>query len=293
MKKIDVDQLVIIANSKCNMACSNCLLLPYMADRTNYDWDDERMTAWASMLNPHYISISGAELFLHPELELWHSNIRKLWPDAFIEIPTNGSLLIEKQETARNILKDGNSSIRVTCLNLGDQKYNELKENILKLLEPWADKVIERDCNDFEGSLEFVVNGSVYVRYDYLKEFLRPFYNTLDKNKVYFRNGGDAKNSFDACLWHSDYVINKGVMHHCAATAVFSSDTVSKYFSQDVKDSINKFSPIDPLDGYDIVKEYIENGKQKPIDMCKHCAFDIEESVSPRQLIQLVEFKED
>jgi hypothetical protein len=91
-QKIKLDTyLSVVVNNICNLTCSHCGGLACYDFTGNFAWKDsaERWEKWAEYLDTDEIAFAGGEMFLHPNLDEWFLNMRRLWPNAHIEIPTN------------------------------------------------------------------------------------------------------------------------------------------------------------------------------------------------------------
>ena len=107
MNKIKLDTyLSVVVNNLCNMTCSHCGGLACYDFTGNFDWKDssDRWEKWAEYVDTDNIAFAGGEMFLHPKLDEWFLNMRRLWPGAHIEVPTNGSKLIKRLDLARLIV---------------------------------------------------------------------------------------------------------------------------------------------------------------------------------------------
>jgi organic radical activating enzyme len=77
----------------CNLSCRGCNRFNDLNFKGHQLWADhaEAYEAWAKRLDLPRITIIGGEPTLNPDLELWVSNLRRLWPEAVIMIQTNGT----------------------------------------------------------------------------------------------------------------------------------------------------------------------------------------------------------
>ena len=85
--------------NQCNLACTNCNRFNDHDFRGHYSWEDSApaVEAWSQRINAPLITIIGGEPSLHPELETWVANLRRLWPNTEIMIQSNGTnVQIEK-----------------------------------------------------------------------------------------------------------------------------------------------------------------------------------------------------
>jgi len=77
----------------CNLTCRGCNRFNNYNFKGHQRWADhaKEYEAWAKRLDLPRIVIIGGEPTLNPDLELWASNLRRLWPDSVIMIQTNGT----------------------------------------------------------------------------------------------------------------------------------------------------------------------------------------------------------
>ena len=77
----------------CNLSCRGCNRFNDLNFKGHQRWTEhaEAYEAWSKRLDIPRITIIGGEPTLNPDLELWASNLRRLWPDAVIMIQTNGT----------------------------------------------------------------------------------------------------------------------------------------------------------------------------------------------------------
>ncbi len=79
--------------NQCNLACTNCNRFNDHDFRGHYAWEDSApaVEAWSQRINAPLITIIGGEPSLHPGLEDWVANLRRLWPDTEIMVQSNGT----------------------------------------------------------------------------------------------------------------------------------------------------------------------------------------------------------
>ena len=229
------------------------------------------MEAWARSLDVDDIAIAGGEMFMHPNLDVWFSNLRRLWPNARIEVPTNGTLLSKRLELSRLICSDKNAILRVSCLYDNPDKYKEIESQIHEVLDIWKDNL--EIVSDNEG-INYYVNNNLVLRYHNITHFANPYYQNITGKNVNFHMNGDQEESFKKCIWHADYILQHGLLNHCPATVNYASSNSVLRFSPEVVESFKKYTPCDPLKGAEYIKWYINEYKQNSIEVCKHCAYD-------------------
>ncbi len=280
-QKIKIDTyLSVVVNNVCNLTCSHCGGLACYDFTGNFDWAEsaERWEKWAEYVDTDEIAFAGGEMFLHPKLDEWFLNMRRLWPNAHIEIPTNGSKLIQRLDLARLIVGEGNAHLRVSCHYDDEEKYQQLKQDILTVLGPWIDslEIIELDYIPLQRNrtVEYKLNGKRILRYEQFIHFFQPYHQRVEDGTVHFHMGGDQEKSFELCVWHSEYNIQKGIMYHCPATTNYPEAKHQVKYTDEARDVLERYKPCDPLDGYDAVKKFMLVDLKKSIEVCKLCAFD-------------------
>ena len=280
-KKIKIDTyLSVVVNNLCNMTCSHCGGLACYDFFGHFNWSDQehRWEKWAEYLDVDQIAFAGGEMFLHPNLDEWFLNLRRLWPNAHIEIPTNGTKLIQRMDLARLIVGEGNSHLRVSCHYQDEDKWESLKQDVYKVLEPWIDRleIIEKEFIPREQNrcIEFNLDGKRILRYEHFIHFLPPFHNRVEDGVLHLLMGGDQEESFKACPWHTEYNIQHGKMYLCPPVTIYSEAKLQVKFLPEVESTLENYKPCDPLDGFEAVKEFINVDMKRSIETCKHCAFD-------------------
>jgi len=217
-------------------------------------------------------------MFLHPKLDEWFLNMRRLWPNAHIEIPTNGSKLIKRLDLARLILNDGNAHLRVSCHYDSEEEYQKLKVDVLEVLKPWEGllTVVEEEYipNKQNRSTAYYLNGKRILRYEHFIHFFKPYHNRVEDGTVHFHMGGDQEASFKACVWHSEYNIQHGIMYHCPAVTNYPEAKLQVKYVAEAQEILERYKACDPLDGYERVRNFIEHELKNSIEVCKLCAID-------------------
>ena len=224
------------------------------------------------------IAFAGGEMFLHPDLGEWFLNMRRLWPNAHIEIPTNGSKLVKRKDLAHLIMSDGNAHLRVSCHYESEEEYQKLKQDVLEVLEPWAGQLrVVEDIyipNQQNRSTSYYLGENRILRYEHFIHFFKPYHDHVEDGTVHFVMGGDQDKSFEACVWHSEYNIQHGLMFHCPAVTNYPEAKQQVKYVPEAQAILEKYKACDPLDGYEVVRKFVEDDLKKSIEVCKLCAFD-------------------
>lgn len=285
-QKIKIDTfLSIVVNNLCNLTCSHCGGLACYDFKGNFDWSNsaERFEKWAEYLDTDNIAFAGGEMFLHPKLDEWFLNMRRLWPNAHIEIPTNGTKLKQRIGLARMIIGDGNAHLRVACHYQEEEKFQKMKLDVFEVLNPWISsiQIIEEEYIPLKQNraIKFFLNGRQVLRLEHFIRFAQPYHQYVENGTVHFHMGGDQEKSFEACGWHTEYNVQHGLMYHCPAVTNYPEAKHQVKYVPEAQEILERYRPCDPLDGYDAVKKFIEDDLKKSIEVCKLCAFDKQKDV--------------
>jgi hypothetical protein len=267
------------------MTCSHCGGLACYDFTGNFDWKESeaRFEKWAEYVDTDNISLAGGEMFLHPGLGEWFLNLRRLWPNAHIEIPTNGSKLLPRIDLARQIISDGNAHLRVACHYDSEDKFQELKKNIEQVLSPWESS-LEITSNEYavaggasgieNRAIIYYINGRKVLKYEQFINFYQPYHHHVENGTVHFHMGGDQEKSFELCVWHSEANVQKGLMYNCPAVTNYPEAKHQVKYVAAAQEVLERYKACDPFDGYEVVKDFIENTLNKSLEVCKLCAFD-------------------
>jgi organic radical activating enzyme len=102
---IDIAPLIeFYITNECNLACSNCNRFNNYDFQGHYYWKDsaELLEKWSKRITTSLITIIGGEPTLHPELETWAYNLRRLWPRTPIIIQSNGINAVDQDYYWKN-----------------------------------------------------------------------------------------------------------------------------------------------------------------------------------------------
>ena len=85
----------IYITNVCNYSCTNCQSLNNFAFKGHQRWKDyeSEYRSLSDRIDIDQIQIIGGEPTLNPDFEKWVSGISDLWPNAKLQIATNGTRL--------------------------------------------------------------------------------------------------------------------------------------------------------------------------------------------------------
>lgn len=96
MNPITVRRLEFHITYTCNLNCHGCdVFSNYNITDHNQRWEDYRdvYAQWAGILDIEEIGVQGGEPMANPDYRNWLKGLRELWPNAWIWLATNGTLL--------------------------------------------------------------------------------------------------------------------------------------------------------------------------------------------------------
>jgi organic radical activating enzyme len=93
MQKIKKSIIEFYITNVCNFNCDNCNRLNNYYFSGHDSWQDykEVYLTWSQRVDFEKITILGGEPLLNPAVDQWVQGLRDLWPDAQIELLSNGS----------------------------------------------------------------------------------------------------------------------------------------------------------------------------------------------------------
>jgi organic radical activating enzyme len=144
-KHLSLPRVEFYITNVCNLNCSNCNRLNNYKFAGHQYWKDysDQYEQWSKILDVKEITILGGEPLLNPDLESWLYGIRSFWPDAKIDLATNGTRISLVKNLYKYLL-DNNITLNVTLHNRS--LYFEYRNSL---------------SNFFEGEIEIAITNSL------------------------------------------------------------------------------------------------------------------------------------
>lgn len=149
----------------CNLNCQSCfhfspLAEEEYADIASFEKDFKRLSELANGKIESFI-LMGGEPLLHPQLISFLEVSRKYFPKSFIQLVTNGVLLLEQKDSFWEAMQKYNIILRPTKYPINID-YNEIEEKAKKynvFVQYFNDiKISKKIPIDLEGKLNFRKN---------------------------------------------------------------------------------------------------------------------------------------
>lgn len=149
-----IDSLELHVTHACNLACESC------SHYSNHGHDgllslaeaDSWMKLWSQRLRPRLFSLLGGEPTIHPELTELVRLARRHWPEARLQVVTNGFLLHRHPRLPEVLGADPNACLAVSIHHTGAEYRRKLLP-VVALLIDWQRRWgIEVDLRPSHGS---------------------------------------------------------------------------------------------------------------------------------------------
>jgi organic radical activating enzyme len=136
--KYQLNYVEINITNVCNYSCTHCQSLNNFAFKGHQFWHEhqDQYKALSERIDIKTIQIIGGEPTLNPDFEKWVHGISSLWPDARLEIATNGSKLNVLNDTIYQVLVRNKGCLWVTCHD------TDLYDNMLDFSKNFLDAIV-------------------------------------------------------------------------------------------------------------------------------------------------------
>ncbi len=185
----------------CNLLCESC---SHYSDQghdgiVSVAEADAWMGLWSRRLHPSRFALLGGEPTIHPQLSDLVVLSRRHWPDAQLQVVTNGFLLHRHPQLPVVLAGDANASISVSIHHTG-AAYREKLAPVVRLLHDWVRRYGIRV--DYRPS-----HGSWTRRYTGTGAAMQPF------------DDGQPRRSWENCTAKLCHQLFEGKIWKCPAVA--------------------------------------------------------------------------
>lgn len=222
--------------NQCNLACTNCNRFNDHDFRGHYSWEDsaDAVTAWSQRINAPMIVIIGGEPSLHPGLETWVANLRRLWPDTTIMIQSNGT----NAKLARDL-----------------DLWNKYRTGWgISIHRPEMRPALERQWHTLIDNTEFTPAA------------------VIPQGDRFTVHHSDPVTAFKACTMRHSHTIFRGQLYKCPVMAVLPEFRTQQSVIMDSR-QLQLLSQYQPLSADCSEQQLIDfvNTRHQPIDQCEFC----------------------
>jgi len=226
--------------NQCNLACTNCNRFNDHDFRGHYYWEDseDAVTAWSQRIDAPMIVIIGGEPTLHPGLETWMSNLRRLWPDTEIMIQSNGTnVQIEKDLQTWNRYRVG--------WGISVHQHS---------MRPALERKWDGISAGFFENTEFTPAA------------------VIPHNDSFSVHRSDPTKAFNACTMRHSHTIFKGKLYKCPVMAVLPEFRTQHSVVMDSQQQqlLSQYQPLSADCSEQQLTDFV-NARYKHIDQCEFC----------------------
>lgn len=227
----------------CNLTCRGCNRFNNYNFKGHQRWADHAdvIEAWSKRITADKLSIIGGEPTLNPDLELWISNLRRLWPTVRIIVQTNGTYILPK-------------------FAMLSEKYQVTFVVSLHDVETSA-KIIDEWKNLIGPSFKPFLPGFVFHQAAVI--------NKGDYFEVHNNNTQDA---FSCCDMKHDHTIFNGKLFKCPSMALLPEfkNQFDLRLSEHQQQLLSSFQPLS-ADCTDEQLQEFASTRDTPISQCTFC----------------------
>ena len=276
MNKILVNDypLAIIINNTCNLTCSNCGSINNYNFNGVSKWQEVKhyYEKWSELIDFGEIDILGGEPFLNPDLELWAMEIKRLWPNAWLSIGTNGTLLtLDKNiEICKRLISAG-IIIKVSCHSKAH--YKEIEQTFYKLFQDYEITEDEEFSDKGESKRRFRCNGQVIAEIHEVYYFY-PNFTKQVKDGIVYLDYGDQEASHSNCVYSTNtFAIQDGLFYKCPLVYTYAQGKQQFKYEPYAQELLEQYTACSPYDSEEKILEFFNN-LTKSIPQCRLCAFE-------------------
>lgn len=114
----------------CNLKCNNCLHFCNLINDEIFIETEEikqDLEELAKKVEIQTIRILGGEPLLHPNVDIFLKNTREIFPNAFIVLVTNGTLLWSQKEIFWETVRENNITISISLYPILENRAKDIK----------------------------------------------------------------------------------------------------------------------------------------------------------------------
>lgn len=257
----------------CNLACRGCWSLNNLAVSGHCDWQHSqaRVEQWARLVDIDSVSIVGGEPLLHPDLDQWVKELRRLWPqtDQEFTIVTNGTQL---KHSKPDLIKDWFELGVALEISVHDpEHWPEISQWCQDLLSDLAEPYeIQVRMNQGLIRHDHVLgDGTRLIALAQHWQFYPAALKSLAHGSLEFHTS-DASTAHDNCAVRQCHYFVDGIMYKCPLTAAAAAGIPQQFRMQDRhRQLLAKIKGCDPLTTTDLASWF--RSLDRTIPQCSLC----------------------
>ena len=265
-------EVAIHLGNVCNLTCDQCLTLSNYNFRGWFSWKEheEYYKRWGEILTIDTLALLGGEPYLNLDLLEWAKNLKQIWPNSYLYVETNGTLLhLEKNVKISRSLLDLGVMIRISCHDLKD--YENILNSVKNILS-YKKNIHTLEYRDKNlATLEFYETDKKLVQLVECNYFFKNYVKEV-KNKVIHLYRSDAIENHSHCVINDCFTFLKGKLYKCPLVYTFAEAKSQFQFDTYTSNLLNLYEPCSPFDRIDSIEKFIME-LDKVIPQCELCNF--------------------
>jgi len=273
MSRITLDKIEFYITNVCNLACSHCNRFNDYHFTGWQRWSDyaDDYALWSKYIDFKKITILGGEPLLNPTITEWIKGINQLWPDAIVQVLTNGTRL-------NNV--DGLYELMPTGTRnwLGISLHNEYNEEeifteVKSFLKGQVTVLEGKNSNSAGADWLYRDENGVQIGIWRQDTFARAALTYTADNKLTLHNSDPylAHRSCGFATWKNYHLI-RGKLYKCGPVALFPEFDQQHplELSPEDRQLINSYQPLSAQEFETRGAEFLAN-IDNPLAQCKFC----------------------
>tara|TARA_Y100000022_G_scaffold199244_1_gene211271 strand:+ start:5802 stop:6539 length:738 start_codon:yes stop_codon:yes gene_type:complete len=205
----------------------------------------EWMWAWRRRIIPQRFTLMGGEPALHSDLTKFVYLSRKMWPNSYIEVISNGFFLHRHPDLCEALRKT--RTVLGVSIHHDSPEYNKRFAPVYKLMREWMDK-----------GAEIEVRPSIQ---HWIRQY-QGFGNTMEPYE-----DNDPKNSWKYCVSKLCVQLHEGKLWKCPALAYLPMQA-EKYNLSEKWDPYLKYVPLDQECSEKELRDFFTRREESFCKMC-------------------------
>jgi organic radical activating enzyme len=269
LSQYHVEESVFYITNVCNLTCHNCETFNNKKFKGHFRWKDHQddYQQWSRLVSFGLLNIHGGEPFTNPELLLWATELKKLWPSCNnYTISSNGTLLKNNIELTKQLVQLG-WTIDITIHDPID--YESINHTVLKIIKDFDHSVYQKNN---ETIYTDIISGKILI--SIIPEYY--FYkssNKFTRHGTVFMHRSDPEKAHAKCISGSTNPCRffvRGLLFKCPLTAI-SQDLIDQFSIEDEAATLLKeYKAASPYDSKDKLDSFF-NTIFDPIKQCTLC----------------------
>lgn len=268
----------------CNLTCNRCNRFNNYDFRGWQRWQDyqQHYKEWSLIVDIKNIVILGGEPLLNPTLSEWINGLGSLWPDADIQILTNGTRLGNIKGELLDIVQQRQAWIGVSWHEKDD--VDLIKRSMLEIMQEPLTIISGKDNTGSRADYFFADAQGLGIDVWVQDEFSdATVIKSADGTLKLHDNDPELAHSKCSFVIHKCYHFSQGKLYKCGVMAVLP-DFDRQHplgISQDDRSLINDYRPLSPFQSTHEIQQFFQQLDQ-PIPQCKFCPTEFTiEKISP------------